>query len=208
MRAWTLDPAQNGGYPSFGVSVWFVSNLTGVENGFSALPVGGKAEAYAPTATGYDFVGWYTDEALTEAFDFTQPVTEDTVLYAKWTLHVCTPGACMVGENGLHDTLCTVCGKRLDCAYTETVVDPTCTSAGYTVHTCTNCGSSYLDSVVEGGHNGVRPSSRRPTPSRATRSMNARSARKATRRTTPRPSATPLTKAQSRRRPPAPPRAK
>ena len=152
MRAWTLDPAQNGGYPSFGVSVWFVSNLTGVENGFSALPVGGKAEAYAPTATGYDFVGWYTDEALTEAFDFTQPVTEDTVLYAKWTLHVCTPGACIVGENGLHDTLCTICGKRLDCAYTETVVDPTCTSAGYTVHTCTNCGSSYLDSVVEGGH--------------------------------------------------------
>ena len=152
MRAWTLDPAQNGGYPSFGVSVWFVSNLTGVENGFSALPVGGKAEAYAPTATGYDFVGWYTDEALTEAFDFTQPVTEDTVLYAKWTLHVCTPGACIVGENGLHDTLCTVCGKRLDCEYTEAVVDPTCTSAGYTVHTCTNCGSSYLDSVVEGGH--------------------------------------------------------
>ena len=152
MRAWTLDPAQNGGYPSFGVSVWFVSNLTGVENGFSALPVGGKAEAYAPTATGYDFVGWYSDEALTEAFDFTQPVTEDTVLYAKWTLHVCTPGACIVGENGLHDTLCTVCGKRLDCAYTEAVVDPTCTSAGYTVHTCTNCGSSYLDSVVEGGH--------------------------------------------------------
>ena len=151
MRAWTLDPAQNSGYPSFGVSVWFVSNLIGVENGFSALPVGGKAEAYAPTATGYDFVGWYTDEALTEAFDFTQPVTENTVLYAKWT-HVCTPGACIVGENGLHDTLCTVCGKRLDCAYTETVVDPTCTSAGYTVHTCTNCGSSYLDSVVEGGH--------------------------------------------------------
>ena len=152
MRAWTLDPAQNGGYPSFGVSVWFVSNLTGVENGFSALPVGGKAEAYAPTATGYDFVGWYTDEALTEAFDFTQPVTENTVLYAKWKLHVCTPGACIVGENGLHDTLCTVCGKRFDCAYTEAVVDPTCTSAGYTVHTCTNCGSSYLDSVVEGGH--------------------------------------------------------
>jgi uncharacterized repeat protein (TIGR02543 family) len=152
MRAWTLDPAQNGGYPSFGVSVWFVSNLTGVENGFSALPVGGKVEAYAPTATGYDLVGWYTDEALTEAFDFTQPVTEDTVLYAKWKLHVCTPGTCIVGENGLHDTLCTVCGKRLDCAYTETVVDPTCTSAGYTVHTCTNCGSSYLDSVVEGGH--------------------------------------------------------
>ena len=152
MRAWTLDPAQNGGYPGFGVSVWFLSNQTGVENSFSALPFGGKAEAYAPTATGYDFVGWYTDEALTEAFDFTQPVTENIVLYAKWKLHVCTPGACMVGENGLHYTLCTVCGERLDCEYTEAVIDPTCTSAGYTVHTCTNCGNSYIDAIVEGGH--------------------------------------------------------
>ena len=155
MRAWTLDPAQNGGYPGFGVSVWFMSNQTGVENSFSALPFGGKAEAYAPTATGYDFVGWYTDEALTEAFDFTQPVTENTVLYAKWTLHVCTPGACMVGESGLHYTLCTVCGERLDCEYTEAVIDPTCTSAGYTVHTCTNCGNSYIDAIVEGGHKWV-----------------------------------------------------
>ena len=152
MHAWTLDPAQNGGYPVFGVSVWFLSNLTGVENSFSALPYGGKAEAYAPTATGYDFVGWYTDEALTEAFDFTQPVTENTVLYAKWKLHVCTPGACMVGESGLHYTLCTVCSKRLDCEYTEAVVDPTCTSAGYTVHTCTNCNNSYIDTIIEGGH--------------------------------------------------------
>ena len=152
MRAWTLDPAQNGGYPGFGVSVWFLSNQTGVENSFSALPYGGKAEAYAPKATGYDLVGWYTDEALTEAFDFTQPVTENIVLYAKWKLHVCTPGACMVGENGLHYTLCTVCGKRLDCEYTEAVIDPTCTSAGYTVHTCTNCGNSYIDAIVEGGH--------------------------------------------------------
>ena len=155
MRAWTLDPAQNGGYPGFGVSVWFLSNQTGVENSFSALPFGGKAEAYAPTATGYDFVGWYTDEALTEAFDFTQPVTENIVLYAKWKLHVCTPGACMVGENGLHYTLCTVCGERLDCEYTEAVIDPTCTSAGYTVHTCTNCGNSYIDTIVEGGHKWV-----------------------------------------------------
>ena len=155
MRTWTLDPAQNGGYPVFGVSVWFISNLTGVENSFSALPYGGKAEAYVPTATGYDFMGWYTDEALTEAFDFTQPVTENTVLYAKWKLHVCTPGACIVGENGLHYTLCTVCGERLDCEYTEAVIDPTCTSAGYTVHTCTNCGSSYIDTIIEGGHKWV-----------------------------------------------------
>ena len=86
------------------------------------------------------------------AFDFPQPVTENIVLYAKWTLHVCTPGACMVGENGLHYTLCTVCGERLDCEYTEAVIDPTCTSAGYTVHTCTNCGNSYIDAIVEGGH--------------------------------------------------------
>ena len=34
---------------------------------------------------GYQFNGWFTDAALTEAFDFDfTPVTEDTTLYAKW----------------------------------------------------------------------------------------------------------------------------
>ena len=38
-----------------------------------------------PTREGYDFVGWCTDEALTNFADFERPVTKDLTLYAKWT---------------------------------------------------------------------------------------------------------------------------
>ena len=37
-----------------------------------------------PTRSGYVFAGWYTDEACTAAYDFTQPVTDSVTLYAKW----------------------------------------------------------------------------------------------------------------------------
>ena len=38
-----------------------------------------------PTREGYTFAGWYTDEACTEAYDFSVAVTADLTLYAKWT---------------------------------------------------------------------------------------------------------------------------
>lgn len=38
-----------------------------------------------PIRTGYTFAGWFTDTALTQAYDFALPVTQDMVLYAKWT---------------------------------------------------------------------------------------------------------------------------
>ncbi|WP_338118536.1 InlB B-repeat-containing protein [Paenibacillus qinlingensis] len=37
-----------------------------------------------PTKNGYVFGGWYSDSALTIAYDFTTPVTADITLYAKW----------------------------------------------------------------------------------------------------------------------------
>ena len=43
-----------------------------------------------PTKTGYTFGGWYTDEACTNAYDFSQPVTKDMTLYAKWTINTHT----------------------------------------------------------------------------------------------------------------------
>ncbi|WP_169445806.1 InlB B-repeat-containing protein [Paenibacillus massiliensis] len=42
------------------------------------------SEPSAPTRTGYAFSGWYTDEALTQRYAFTSPVTSDLTLYAKW----------------------------------------------------------------------------------------------------------------------------
>lgn len=37
-----------------------------------------------PTKDTYNFLGWYLDEALTQAYDFSAPVTGDITLYAKW----------------------------------------------------------------------------------------------------------------------------
>ncbi|WP_169515439.1 S-layer homology domain-containing protein [Anaerovorax odorimutans] len=38
-----------------------------------------------PTEEGNTFDGWYTDEERTEAFDFDTPITDDVILYAKWS---------------------------------------------------------------------------------------------------------------------------
>ena len=38
----------------------------------------------APTKSGYTFAGWYTEEQLTNTYDFGTPVTADITLYAKW----------------------------------------------------------------------------------------------------------------------------
>ena len=38
----------------------------------------------APTRTGYNFTGWYTDEACTNAYDFNVAATPNATLYAKW----------------------------------------------------------------------------------------------------------------------------
>ena len=43
-----------------------------------------------PTRRGYTFGGWYTDEACTNAYDFSQPVTKDMTLHAKWTINTHT----------------------------------------------------------------------------------------------------------------------
>lgn len=37
-----------------------------------------------PTCEGWKFLGWYTDTKLTQAYDFSSPVTSDLTLYAKW----------------------------------------------------------------------------------------------------------------------------
>ena len=44
-------------------------------------------EPAAPTKDDYTFDGWYTDEALTEKYDFDSKVTKNLTLYAKWDKH-------------------------------------------------------------------------------------------------------------------------
>ena len=42
-----------------------------------------------PVKTGFSFAGWYTDEALTTAYDFSLPVESDMTLYARWDIKMC-----------------------------------------------------------------------------------------------------------------------
>lgn len=41
-------------------------------------------ESWTPEVEGKTFTGWYAEASLTQAFDFTQPVTEDTDLFAAF----------------------------------------------------------------------------------------------------------------------------
>lgn len=77
----------SGGTFKNGVSgAWTVTFDT---DGGSAVAKQIRANAAAtkpadPTRSGYVFAGWYTDKACTAAYDFTQPVTDNITLYAKW----------------------------------------------------------------------------------------------------------------------------
>ncbi len=68
---WTVTFDSNGGSP--------VSSKT-VADGKAAT------EPAAPTMTGYTFVQWCPDSALTNAFNFSTAITSNTTLYAKWVL--------------------------------------------------------------------------------------------------------------------------
>ena len=52
---------------------------------------GSVAKPADPTREGYTFAGWYTDEACTEAYDFSVAVTADMTLYAKWIKNAVAP---------------------------------------------------------------------------------------------------------------------
>ena len=46
--------------------------------------------AVDPNLVGYDFVGWFADEAMTEEYDFSAPVQKDTTIYAKFQIKTFT----------------------------------------------------------------------------------------------------------------------
>lgn len=53
--------------------------------------------------------------------------------------------------------ICTVCETVLELPtghhYKEKIVKPTCTSMGYTIYTCTECGDTYISDYVDSkGH--------------------------------------------------------
>lgn len=53
-----------------------------IEEGFCA------SRPNDPNKAGYIFLGWFTDEALTSAFDFNTPITGNITLYAGWEVNL------------------------------------------------------------------------------------------------------------------------
>lgn len=83
---------------SGGVKVSFETG-EGSKVDFQTTADGKLVKPADPTRDGYTFGGWYTDEACTQAYDFSTPVTADLTLYAKWTKNAVNPGG-----NGGSDT--------------------------------------------------------------------------------------------------------
>lgn len=83
------------------------------------LPVTDTEKAHS------EFIGWSTDkDAMMPEYLGGErvPVTSDVTYYAVW---------------------------REKHTYTDTVIEPTCTEKGYTLHTCNECGESYKDSYTD-----------------------------------------------------------
>ena len=55
-----------------------------------------------PTRQGYTFAGWFTAPTGGAEFDFTAPITGDTVVHARWTPETCCPDYpdCDCNDNG------------------------------------------------------------------------------------------------------------
>lgn len=78
VESWTVAFNSNGG--------------SACDTKFVATADGKLIKPADPTRDGYAFGGWFTDEACTQAYDFSTPVTADLALYAKWTKNAVNPG--------------------------------------------------------------------------------------------------------------------
>ncbi len=66
--------------------VTYELNYDGAEAREMSVTEGRKAKQWRASRDGYELEGWYTDEACTQPYDFTQGVTGDCTLYANWTV--------------------------------------------------------------------------------------------------------------------------
>lgn len=78
VESWTVAFNSNGG--------------SACDTKFVATADGKLVKPADPTRDGYTFGSWFTDEACTQAYDFSTPVTADLTLYAKWTKNAVNPG--------------------------------------------------------------------------------------------------------------------
>lgn len=111
------------------------------KNGMATTPT-------APTATGYTFGGWYTDQTCTNTYDFNANITSDITLYAKWTANNYTVSFDLQGHGE------TITDQTIN--YGGKATQPTTpTATGYTFAgwykdaDCTNAWNFETDVVTE-----------------------------------------------------------
>ena len=101
-----LEPDGAADYVGFGTEAWHLNGQVNVYKlSYDANPPAGVTETVTgtpkpayylpnwnatvstadPTLQGYNFEGWYTEETFEHKVEKTVTVSEDTVLYAKWT---------------------------------------------------------------------------------------------------------------------------
>lgn len=113
----------------------------------------------APTKSGYTFAGWFTDEALTTAYDFATPVTGNVELYAKWNVIYVDDGdsgssggsssTTETTENPDGSTTTTVTDKTTGTVTETTTGKPVTDEAGNTTQTTTEVVTSADGSKTE-----------------------------------------------------------
>lgn len=74
-----------------GYTISFNSNGGSAVSSITKLYGAAVSAPTAPTKTGYNFAGWYADEALTTAYTFSTMGWNNITLYAKWTAKTNTP---------------------------------------------------------------------------------------------------------------------
>ena len=118
-------PAPQGDYV-----VYFISN-GGTHVSAQDVKGGGLVtRPEDPTRAGYTFENWYKDAELTTLWNFeTDTVSQNTMLYAKWTEK---PHAC--------ESICEECGKCLDTECTEAVCADKCQGHHACESVCEVCG--------------------------------------------------------------------
>ena len=99
-----------------------------------------------PTRSGFTFGGWYTNGALTTAYDFGASVTKDIILFAKWNSTAVDSGsdsgASSGGSTGGTET-------KPDDSGTTTVTNPDGSKTETTTNTTTNKDGSTTETKTE-----------------------------------------------------------
>ena len=118
--------ANNGSYPLLGFS-------TGSSYFWSGSTTSG--------ATAAKNVRFWRENGGDLTYYTTSPVGAHEHTYGEWTSN----------NDGTHSHTCAECGDVAteSCTYNDVVTAPTVTEQGYTTHTCTVCGYSYVDSYTD-----------------------------------------------------------